>query len=55
VQDDAFAEEGEAGAAVHLALDHLDLVDVSLHGTGVVGQGQPGGDGVLVAADAGGE
>jgi hypothetical protein len=25
VDDDALAEEGEACAAVHLALDHLDL------------------------------
>jgi hypothetical protein len=25
VQDDALAEQAEAGAAVHLALDHLDL------------------------------
>ena len=55
VKDYPFTEEGEASAAVHLALDHLDLVDVSLHGAGVVGQGQPGGDGLLVAPDAGGE
>ena len=55
VQDDPFTEEGEASAAVHLAFDHLDLVDVSLHGAGVVGQGQAGGDGLLVASDAGGE
>ncbi len=30
VQDDALAEKVEAGAAVHLALDHLDLVDGAL-------------------------
>ena len=41
----ALAEEGEADAAVHLALDHLDLVDVALHGAGVVRQGQADGDG----------
>ena len=55
VQDDPFTEEGEASAAVHLAFDHLDLAGVSLHGAGVVGQGQAGGDGLLVASDAGGE
>ena len=55
VKDYAFAEEGEAGAAVHLSFDHLDLVDVAFHGGGAVGQGEPGGDGVLVAPDAAGE
>src|ERR1700745_1117532 len=55
VQDDALEEQGEAGAAVHLPLEHLDLGDVALYGGGAVGQGQPGGDGLLVAADAVGE
>src|SRR5579859_5529721 len=55
VEEYAFAQEGEAGAAVHLAFDHLDLVDVAFHGGGAVGQGEPGGDGFLVAADAAGE
>ena len=32
VEDDAFAEQGEAGAAVHLAFEHLDPVDVALDG-----------------------
>ena len=32
-----------------------DLVDVAFHGAGAVGQGEPGGDGLLVAADAVGE
>ena len=45
----------EAGAAGHLAFDHLDLVDVALHGAGAVGQGEAGGDGLLVATDAVGE
>src|SRR5262249_9059588 len=49
------AEQGEAGAAVHLALDHLDLGDVAFEGGGAVGQRQPGGDGLLVQADAPGE
>src|ERR1039457_7347894 len=55
VKDDAFAQQVEAGAAVHLAFDHLDPGDVAFHGAGAVGQGEPGGDGVLVAADAVGE
>lgn len=55
MEDDAFAEQGEAGAAVHLALDHLDLGDVAFEGGGAVGQCQPGGDGLLVEADAPGE
>jgi len=32
-----------------------DLVDVALHGGGAAGQGEPGGDGLLVTADAPGE
>jgi NAD(P)H-hydrate repair Nnr-like enzyme with NAD(P)H-hydrate epimerase domain len=55
VEDYAFAQEREAGAAVHLSFDHLDFVDVAFHGGGAVGQGQAGGDGLLVAADAVGE
>src|ERR1019366_3206254 len=55
VKDDAFAQQVEACAAVHLAFDHLDPGDVAFHGAGAVGQGEPGGDGVLVAADAVGE
>jgi hypothetical protein len=38
-EQDASAEEVEAGAAVHLALDGLDAVHVSLDGPGAVGQG----------------
>jgi len=55
VQDDAFAEQNEAGAAVHLALDHLDLVDGALDLAGAVGQAGAVGDGLLVVADASGE
>src|SRR5690349_19551248 len=55
VQDDAFAEQVEAGAAVHLAFDHLDLVDGALDLAGVPGQGEAVDDGLLVVADAGGE
>ncbi|MFE7330996.1 hypothetical protein ACFU8W_39965 [Streptomyces sp. NPDC057565] len=38
----------EPRAAEHLALEHLDAVDVAFHDTGVPGQGQVG-DGVKVA------
>ena len=55
VQDDALAEQVEAGAAVHLALDHLDLVDRALDLAGVPVQGEAVGDGLLVVADADGE
>src|SRR5690348_5272277 len=51
-QQDALAEEGEAGAAEHLALEHLDPVDVSFDDAGVPGQGESGDDGVAVSADA---
>jgi hypothetical protein len=55
VKGDAFAEQGEAGAAVHLALDRLDLVDVAFDLAGAVGQGEAVGDGLVVGSDAGGE
>ncbi len=49
------AEELEAGAAVHLPFEHLDLVDGAF-GLAVVPLGaECGGDGVVVAADAVGE
>jgi hypothetical protein len=53
--DDAFAEEVEAGAAVHLPFDCLDPVDVAFGGAGAVGQGQSGGDRGQVEADSFGE
>ena len=49
-------EQAEAGAAVHLAVEHLEHhVDAALDFAGAVGQGQAVGDGLLVGADAGGE
>jgi hypothetical protein len=48
-------EEVEAGAAEHLALEHLDAVDVPFHDSGAPGQGEAGDDGVTVAVDACGE
>src|SRR5260370_17705903 len=41
VQHDAPAEQGEAGAAVHLALDHLDLVDGALDPPRPAAGGEP--------------
>ena len=55
LMDDAFAQEVEAGAAVHLSFDRFDAVDVAFGGSGAVGQSQAGGDGVDVLADPGGE
>src|SRR5579863_4167552 len=55
VQHDALAEQGEAGAAVHLALDRLDLVDGALDLARAVGEGEAVDDGFLVVADPGGE
>ena len=55
MKDDALAEQGEAGSAVHLAFDHLDPVDVAFDFAGAVGQGEAVGDGLLVGADPGGE
>ena len=40
---------GEGCPSVHLAFDHRDHVDVAFHGGGAAGQGQPGGNGLLVA------
>jgi hypothetical protein len=51
VEDDAFAQQAEAGAAVHLAFKNLDLGDGAIDGSGALGQGEPGGDGLLVAGE----
>jgi hypothetical protein len=50
-RDDSFAEEVEFRAAVHLTLDGLDPVNVSLGLAGAVRQGEPSGDGGVVSAD----
>ena len=47
--EDALAQQREAGPAVHLALDHLDPVDVALDGARVPGQGQAVADSVVIA------
>ncbi|MFH9354843.1 hypothetical protein [Kitasatospora sp. NPDC017646] len=53
-EEDPFAQEVEAGASEHLALEHLQPVDVAFDGTGVVRQGQAVADGVQVAAEVAG-
>jgi hypothetical protein len=44
--EDAAAEQVGVGAALHLAFEHLDAVDVAFDDTGTPGQGETGGDGV---------
>jgi len=51
----AFSQQGQAGAAEHLAFDHFEPVDVAFGWSGAVGQGQAVADGVEVAAQVGGE
>src|SRR6516164_7858429 len=55
VQDDALAEQCEAGAAVHLALDRLNFVNDALDPARAAGEGEPVEGGFLVDADPGGE
>src|SRR6185437_5461333 len=47
-QEYAFSEQFQAGAAEHLAFEHLEPVDVALDRAGAVGQGQAVADGVDV-------
>ncbi|WP_440580928.1 hypothetical protein [Streptomyces sp. PT19] len=54
-EQDPFAKKAEACAAEHLALEHLEPVDVSFDDPGVPGQRQAGDDGVAVPVDAGRE
>lgn len=54
-EQDEFPQQVGLRASEQLHLPNLDLVDGALHGAGVVGQGQPGGDGVEVAAEPVGE
>jgi hypothetical protein len=49
-EENSSAEEIEAGAAVHLAFDGFNSVDVAFDWSGAVGQGESGGDGGQVAA-----
>jgi hypothetical protein len=54
-QEYAFSEQVQAGAAEHLAFEHLDPVDVALDGPGTIGQGEASAHRVEVAAQVAGE
>ena len=54
-QEYAFSEQFQAGAAEHLAFEHLEPVDVALDRPGAVGQGQAVADGAEVTAEVTGE
>ncbi|WP_306327444.1 hypothetical protein [Streptomyces venezuelae] len=54
-QNDAMAEEGDAGAVGHEAFPQLDVGDPAFADAGVVGGGDPLGDCVLVFAKGSGE
>src|ERR1039457_7193902 len=54
-QEDAFAEEREGGAAVHLAFEQFGPGVEAFDQAGAPGQGQAVADGLVVLADAGGE
>lgn len=49
-QQNAFTQKIGVGAAVHLSLEHFGAIDVPFDGSGAVGQGESGGDSVLVPA-----
>jgi hypothetical protein len=49
--EDAFGEEGESGAAVHLPFDDLGEVVEAFDEAGAPGQGEGVGDGRVVLAD----
>jgi hypothetical protein len=50
-QEKALLEQIEFGTATHLALQHLEAVDVAFDRAVTPGQGDPGFDGVIVIAD----
>lgn len=54
-EEDAVAQEGEAGSSVHLPLEQLGLGVHALGASVVVGEGDRCGDGVDVLVDASGE
>lgn len=54
-EQDPLAQEVRVRPSVHLSFDHLDAVDAAFDSTGAVGQGEAGGDGCPVLAQADGE
>ena len=51
-EQDSLSQEVEAGAAGHLAFEGFDAADGALGGAASVDEGEPVGDGGLVATDA---
>ena len=51
-QEDAVAEESEAGAAIHLSFDQFGFRVDALDGAVAVGQGESGDGGVTVLGEA---
>jgi hypothetical protein len=54
-EENAFPQEVEFRAAVHLSFDRFEAIDVSFDATGIVGHGQPVDDGGVIVSQAGGE
>src|SRR5215468_5073205 len=54
-QEDSLAEQAEGGAAIRLAFDHLESVDVALDHSRAPGHGEAVQDGVVIALDSAGE
>ncbi|MEC3997109.1 hypothetical protein VSR01_27855 [Actinacidiphila sp. DG2A-62] len=54
-EEDALAQEVEAGPSEHLLFEHLEAVDVPFDRAGAVGLGEPVADGVDIAAGVAGE
>ena len=51
-EQDSLSQEVEVGAAGHLAFEGFDVADGALGGAAAVDEGEPVGDGGLVATDA---
>ena len=51
-EQDSLSQEVEVGAAEHLAFERFDMADGALGGAAAVDEGEPVGDGGLVATDA---
>ena len=51
-RENATAEQVEIGAAKHLALEHLQPVDVPLDRPGTPTKGKAGDDGIVITAEA---
>jgi hypothetical protein len=50
-KEDAASEQVGTRWSIHLSFDHLDSVDVAFDHAGTPAEGQPGGDGFLIAAE----